>query len=341
MPNLLQPLLKRLAEGDSLARHDLETCFDEILQGNATIGQMAAFITALKMKGETPDDIAAGASVLHRRAIKIKAHDKAMDVVGTGGDEVGTWNISTATALVLAGAGIHVAKHGNRAVSSKSGAADVLMALGVNLEADMELVQQALDEARICFMLAPRHHSAMRHVAPVRAELGYRTIFNMLGPLSNPAMVKRIMVGVFDKKWLKPFAQALHDLGTTHALVVHGRDGLDEITTTDTTDGVLLKEGKMSEITISPEDIGLPRAQAKHLIGGTPEDNARALLDVLTGAKSPYRDIVVLNASGALFGGGHADDLKMGGEMAAESLDSGKAHEALKGLIAITNKEQA
>ncbi|NBQ82824.1 MAG: anthranilate phosphoribosyltransferase, partial [Alphaproteobacteria bacterium] len=224
----LKPLIKSIAEGDALNRAEMETCFDTILEGDASPVQMAAFITALKMKGETPLDIAAGASVLRRRAVTISADDAAMDVVGTGGDGIGTWNISSATAFVMAGAGIPVAKHGNRAISSKSGAADVLSSLGIHLDAEMGLVQRALDEAGICFLMAPRHHAAMRHVGPIRTELGYRTIFNMLGPLSNPALVKRIMVGVFDRQWLRPFAEALHDLGTTHALVVHGRDGLDE-----------------------------------------------------------------------------------------------------------------
>lgn len=337
MSDTLKPLLKRMTEGDSLTRADIETCFDEILEGNATTAQMSAFVTALKMKGETPDDIAAGASVLRARAVRISASDQAMDIVGTGGDGIGTWNISSATAFVVAGAGVPVAKHGNRAVSSKSGAADVLMALGINLDADMALVQAALERARVCFLMAPRHHSAMRHVGPVRAELGYRTIFNMLGPLSNPAMVKRIMVGVFDRKWLHPFAEALKDLGTTHALVVHGRDGLDEVTTTTATDAVLLRDGAITEMVISPEDIGLPMAETKDLIGGTPDDNAAALAALMDGANNAYRDIVVLNAAAALLGGGHADSLQHGAEMATQSLDSGAARAALDQLVELTN----
>ncbi|MCE2516964.1 MAG: anthranilate phosphoribosyltransferase [Alphaproteobacteria bacterium] len=337
MSDTLKSLLKRMTEGEALPRADMETCFDEILEGNATPAQMAAFVTALKMKGETPDDIAAGASVLRARAVRISASDAAMDIVGTGGDGIGTWNISSATAFVVAGAGVSVAKHGNRAVSSKSGAADVLLSLGINLDADMALVQAALERANVCFLMAPRHHSAMRHVGPVRAELGYRTIFNMLGPLSNPAMVKRIMVGVFDKKWLHPFAQALHDLGTTHALVVHGRDGLDEVTTTTATDAVLLRDGTMTEMVISPEDIGLPIADPKDLIGGTPDDNAAALSALMDGATGAYRDIVVLNAAAALYGAGHADSLTQGAEMATQSLDSGAARDALDKLVALTN----
>jgi len=335
----LKPLIKSIAEGDALNRAEMETCFDTILEGDASPVQMAAFITALKMKGETPLDIAAGASVLRRRAVTISADDAAMDVVGTGGDGIGTWNISSATAFVMAGAGIPVAKHGNRAISSKSGAADVLSSLGINLDAEMALVQRALDEAGICFLMAPRHHAAMRHVGPVRAELGYRTIFNMLGPLSNPALVKRIMVGVFDRQWLRPFAEALHDLGTTHALVVHGRDGLDEVTTTTATDAVLLRHGAITEMTISPEDIGLPMAKTDDLIGGTPDENAKALRGLLDGQTSAYRDIVILNTAAALFGGGHADSLSDGAAKAVQSLDSGAALAKLDQLVAITNEK--
>ena len=335
----LKPLIKSIAEGDALNRAEMETCFDTILEGDASPVQMAAFITALKMKGETPLDIAAGASVLRRRAVTISADDAAMDVVGTGGDGIGTWNISSATAFVMAGAGIPVAKHGNRAISSKSGAADVLSSLGIHLDAEMGLVQRALDEAGICFLMAPRHHAAMRHVGPIRAELGYRTIFNMLGPLSNPALVKRIMVGVFDHQWLRPFAEALHDLGTTHALVVHGRDGLDEVTTTTATDAVLLRHGAITEMTISPEDIGLPIAKTDDLIGGTPDENAKALRGLLEGQTSAYRDIVILNAAAALFGGGHADSLSDGAAKAVQSLDSGAALAKLDQLVAITNEK--
>ena len=339
MSEELKPLIKSIAEGGGLDRADMETCFDTILEGEATPVQMAAFITALKMKGETPADIAAGASVLRRKAVTITADDKAMDVVGTGGDGIGTWNISSATAFVMAGAGVSVAKHGNRAISSKSGAADVLSSLGINLDADMMLVQRALDETGICFLMAPRHHAAMRHVGPIRAELGYRTIFNMLGPLSNPALVKRIMVGVFDRQWLRPFAEALHDLGTTHALVVHGRDGLDEVTTTTDTDAVLLRHGKITEMTISPNDIGLPLAKTEDLIGGTPDENAKALRALLEGQQSAYRDIVILNTAAALFGGGHAESLDDGANQAMQSIDGGMALAKLDQLVSITNEK--
>ena len=333
----LKTLDQTIANGGALTRQEMETCFDTILEGDATPVQMAAFITALKMKGETPQDIAAGASVLRRRAVTVSAYDMAMDVVGTGGDGIGTWNISSATAFVMAGAGVQVAKHGNRAISSKSGAADVLSSLGINLDADMDQVQKALD-AGICFLDGPAPpRAAMRHVGPIRAELGYRTIFNMLGPLSNPAMVKRIMVGVFDRQWLNPFAEALHDLGTSHALVVHGRDGLDEVTTTTETDAVLLRDGKITEMVISPLDIGLPMAKTDDLIGGTPDENAVALKALLDGEKSAYRDIVILNTAAALMGGGHAETLAEGAEKAISSIDTGAACAKLDQLIAITN----
>ena len=337
MSDILKAHLKALTEVGGIDRASMEACFDEILEGNATPTQMSAFLTALKINGETPQDIAAGATVLRRRAVRISADDETIDVVGTGGDGIGTWNISSATAFVLAGAGIKVAKHGNRAVSSKSGAADVLLSLGINLDADMSLVQQALDTAHICFLMAPRHHSAMRHVGPIRAELGYRTIFNMLGPLSNPAMVKRIMVGVFDKKWLTPFAQALSDLGTSHALVVHGRDGLDEVTTTGETDAVLLRDGTITEMVISPRDIGLPIADPKDLIGGNPDENAAALSALLDGAQNAYRDIVVLNAAAAMMGTGHAEHLQEGADKAIAAIDQGHARAALNKLIDVTN----
>ncbi|MGC6485703.1 MAG: anthranilate phosphoribosyltransferase [Candidatus Puniceispirillales bacterium] len=338
MTDTLKSLIRQLAEGEVLDRSAMETCFDTILEGEAGAGQIAAFLTALKMRGETPEDITAGASVLRQRAVTINAPDEAMDIVGTGGDGIGTWNISSATAFVVAGCGVPVAKHGNRAVSSKSGAADVLLELGINLDADMALVQRALDEAKICFLMAPRHHSAMRHVGPIRVELGYRTIFNMLGPLSNPALVRRIMVGVFDKQWLRPFAEALATLGTTHAMVVHGRDGLDEVTTTGTTDAVCLRDGGIVEMEIHPSTIGVDEADPKDLIGGTPQENAAALTAILDGAEGAYRDIVLLNAATALFAGGHAATIGEGGDMARRSIADGAARAALENLVRITNE---
>ena len=338
MTDMLKPLIRRLADGEVLDRGEMETCFDTILEGSAGAAQIAAFLTALKLRGETPEDITAGASVLRQRAVTINAPENAMDIVGTGGDGIGTWNISSATAFVVAGCGIPVPKHGNKAVSSKSGAADVLLELGINLDADMTLVQRALDEAGICFLMAPRHHSAMRHVGPIRAELGYRTIFNMLGPLSNPALVKRIMVGVFDAKWLQPFAKALATLGTTHAIVVHGSDGLDEVTTTGITHAACLRDGGIIDMEIHPSAIGVDEADPQELIGGTPAENAAALMALLDGSENAYRDIVLLNAATALLAGGHVENLAEGGDRARHAIASGAAKAALDHLVRITNE---
>ncbi len=336
MSDTLKQLLKLLTENQSLSPADTENCFVEIIKGEATEIQISAFITALKMKGETAEDIAAGSSVLRRLAVTIPGHPDAIDIVGTGGDGIGTWNISTAASFVVAGTGIPVAKHGNTAVSSKSGASNVLAELGINLRANVTQVQHALDEAKICFLMAPLYHSGMRHVGSVRKELAFRSIFNILGPISNPALVKRTMIGVYHKKLLTPFADALHHLGTTNALIVHGRDGLDEVTTTDKTDAVLLKDGTITEMTIDPSDIGIPMSKMDDLIGGTPQENATALTALLDGAKNAYRDIVVLNAAAAMFGAGHADSLNEAADRAIISIDSGAAKAALAELARIT-----
>lgn len=338
MSDILTSLTKQITEGAVLPPEQMTAGFDEMMAGQASPVQMAAFLIALKMRGETPSDIAAGAASLRRNALTLPAPDSAMDIVGTGGDGIGTWNISTATALVLAGAGIPVAKHGNKAVSSKSGAADVLTALGIHLDCPAEALSEALDRANIVFLMAPRHHSAMRHVGPVRAELGVRTIFNLLGPLSNPALVKRILVGVFDARWLTPFAEALHTLGTTHAWVVHGADGLDELSTTGTNQIVTLKDGRISETTLHPSDLGLPVACLDDIRGGSAEDNAAALRALLDGTAGPYRDIVLLNAAAGFVAGGHETDLTVGLDRARHALDTGAARSALDNLVSVTNK---
>ncbi len=339
MSDTLKQLLKLLTENQSLSAAETENCFVEIITGEATEIQISAFITALKIKGETAEDIAAGSSVLRRLAVTIPGHPDAIDIVGTGGDGIGTWNISTAASFVVAGAGIPVAKHGNTAVSSKSGASDVLAELGINLKANVTQVQHALETANICFLMAPLYHSGMRHVGPVRKELAFRSIFNILGPISNPALVKRTMIGVYEKKLLMPFADALHRLGTTNALIVHGRDGLDEVTTTDKTDAVLLKDGTMTELTIDPSDIDIPIATMDNLIGGTPQENAVALTALLDGKKNAYRDIVVMNAAAAMFGSGHADSLQDAAARAITSIDSGAAKKALADLVRLTAEE--
>ncbi|NCF48703.1 MAG: anthranilate phosphoribosyltransferase [Bacteroidetes bacterium] len=337
MTDVMRKTLKTLTEGDMPSAETIRAAFHLIMNGQVSQIQTAAFLTALKIRGERVEDIAAAASVMRETALTIEAPEGAMDIVGTGGDGIGTYNISTAAAFVLAGAGVPVAKHGNKAVSSKSGAADVLTSLGINLDCDFTDISRALDDAGICFLMAPRHHSAMRHVAPVRVDLGFRTIFNMLGPLANPALVKRIMVGVFDADLCVPFAKALSALGTTHAWVVHGADGLDEVSTTGPTHVAALANGKIQEFTISPPDIGLETVSIDELKGGTPEENAASLRAVLTGAVGPYRDIVIFNAAAAMVAGGHAKNLELGAGRAAASIENGKAMTALEKLVAITN----
>jgi len=337
MSEIVKSSLTALIAGERPTPAAIQDCFTAIMEGDVGEAQMAAFLIALKIRGEQVDDIAAAATVMRAKALTISASDRAMDIVGTGGDGFGTYNWSPASAFVVAGCGIPVAKHGNRAVSSKSGAADVLTALGINVDCDIAFVERALAEVNIAFLMAPRHHSAMRHVAPVRASLGVRTIFNLLGPLSNPALVKRIMVGVFDQSYCAPFAHVLSLLGTTHAWVVHGADGLDEVSTTGKTHVASLVDGKVREFTISPEDIGVKTANMDQLRGGDGEHNARYLRALLEGETGPYRDIVLFNAAAALVAGGHVANLSDGAAMAVASIDDGKALAALNGLIAITN----
>ena len=337
MSDVIKTALTALISGARPGPAAIRDCFNEIMDGAVNDAQMAAFLTALQIRGEQVDDIAAAATVMREKATTISASDATMDIVGTGGDGIGTYNISTAAAFVVAGCGVPVAKHGNKAVSSQSGAADVLSALGIRLDCDFACLTQALDEACIAFLMAPRHHAAMRHVGPVRAELGIRTIFNLLGPLANPALVKRIMIGVFDKAWCAPFAHALAQLGTTHAWVVHGSDGLDEVTTTGVTHVAALENGKVREFTISPDDFGIDTASLNDLRGGSPEENAEYLRALLDGATGAYRDIVIMNAAVALVAGGHETDLKTGAKRARHSIDDGHARNALDALVHITN----
>jgi anthranilate phosphoribosyltransferase len=294
---------------------------------------------ALRVRGETVDEIAGAVRAMRARMTRLKAPPGAIDTCGTGGDNSGSWNISTATAFVVAACGVPVAKHGNRAMSSKTGAADVLAALGVHLDADMALVRKALWEANICFMLAPRHHSAMRHVGPTRVELGTRTIFNLMGPMSNPAGAARQLIGVFSRDWIEPMASVLGRLGTERAWVVHGSDGMDEITTTGPTFVAELNRGKVACFEVTPEAVGIGRATAADLKGGDAATNARAIRDLFAGAKGPYRDVVLLNAAAALLVAGKAEDLKAGRALAERAIDSGAARSALDRLVAITNEK--
>jgi anthranilate phosphoribosyltransferase len=301
--------------------------------GNATPAQMGAFLMGLKVRGETAEELAGGAKVLRAKVQRVQAPEGAIDIVGTGGDHHGTYNVSSCSALVVAGAGVPVAKHGNRAFTSKSGSADVLGALGINLDLPIETLEKAITTAGVCFLMAPRHHSAMRNVAGPRVELApTRTIFNLLGPMSNPALVKRQLVGVFDRRWLRPVAEALGQLGLERALVVHGQDGMDEITTTTATWAASLENGKVTEIEIAPEDVGVPRATLAVLKGGDATHNADAIRGVLSGQRNAFRDIVILNSAAALMVAGKAKDLKQGAEMAVESIDGGKAHKTLETL---------
>ena len=334
----LRPFLAKVADGNSLSADEAVQAFDIIMSGDATPAQIGAFLMALRVRGETVDEIAGAARVMRAKARHVKAPEGAIDTVGTGGDSAGTFNVSTATAIVLAGCGVAVAKHGNRAVSSKAGSADTLAALGVNLDADYPLVEAALAEAGLCFMLAPRYHSAMRNVGPARVEMGVRTIFNLLGPISNPALVTRQLVGVFDRKWVVPVAEVLKALGSVHAWVVHGSDGLDEMTLTGPTHVAELKDGRVREFEVTPEDAGLARQSAAALKGGDGTENAATMRHLLAGQPGPLRDFVLLNAAAALIVAGKAMDLKQGVLRAAASIDSGKALAALDKLVAVTNR---
>jgi len=332
----MRPIIARVAAGEQLDEADAEAAFELIMSGEATPAQVAGFLMALRVRGETVAEITGAARVMRAKMTRIGAPAGAIDVCGTGGDAQGTWNISTAVAFVVAGCGVAVAKHGNRALSSKSGAADVLGALGVNTEADLKLVQQALTENGTACMMAPRHNAAMRHVAGPRLELGTRTIFNLLGPLSNPAGVSRQLVGVFSAQWVQPLAEVLGRLGAEKAWVVHGSDGLDEVTTTGPTAVGEWDQGKVRAFEITPEEAGLPRAEAAALKGGDAPTNALALSAVLDGHPGPYRDIVLLNAAAALMVAGKARSLKEGVALAARSIESGAARHKLQRLIGIS-----
>jgi anthranilate phosphoribosyltransferase len=337
----LKALIARVADGHALGVDEARAGFEALMSGNATPAQMGGFLMALRVRGETIDEITGAAGVMRAKAAKISAPDDAIDIVGTGGDAIGTWNVSTATSIVVAACGVPVAKHGNRALSSRSGAADVLTALGVNTDAEFAAIERAIREARIGFMMAPRHHAAMRNVAGPRVELGTRTIFNLLGPLSNPALVRRQLVGVFAERWIEPLAVTLGNLGSTRAWVVHGSDGMDEITTTGPTAVAELRDGAVRRFAIAPEDAGLPRAALAELKGGTPAENAAAIMALLGGKPGPFRDIVLFNAAAALIVAGQLQTLPDGVQRAAQAIDGGAAMATLSSLIAITNAPPA
>jgi len=334
-------LLGKVADGKSLSEAESERAFDIMMSGDATPSQMGAFLMALRVRGETVEEITGAVRVMRAKAIQVAAPEGAMDIVGTGGDASGTFNISTATAIVVAGCGVPVAKHGNRAASSKSGSADVLSALGVDIEADFEKVEQAIREANIGFLMAQRHHGAMRNVGPTRVELGTRTIFNILGPLSNPAGVKRLLVGCFSRHWIEPMAEVLGKLGAERVWVMHGSDGLDELTTTGVSYVAEYRDGAISALEVTPEDAGIAGARPEDLKGGTPEENAAALRALLDGAHGAYRNIAVYNAAAALVVAGKASDLRDGAKQAAAAIDSGKAKAAFDKLVSIAGLQAA
>jgi anthranilate phosphoribosyltransferase len=330
-------LIAKVATGASLTRDEAANAFDRMMSGEATPSQMGGLLMALRVRGETVDELTGAVTTMRAKMLAVKAPPDAIDVVGTGGDASGSFNISTCAAFIVAGASVPVAKHGNRALSSRSGAADVLQALGVKIDLSPDQVGRCIREAGIGFMFAPAHHPAMKNVGPTRVELGTRTIFNLLGPLSNPASVKRQMIGTFSKHWIVPMAQVLNNLGSECVWVVHGSDGLDEITTSGPTSVAALENGKVRTFEVTPEDAGLARVKPEALRGGDGVQNAKALLDVLKGKPGPFRDVSILNAAAALIVAGNAKDLKEGAALAAKSIDSGEAEGSLDRLIAVSN----
>ena len=321
----LKPILARLANAERLAESESEEAFGIIMGGEATPAQIAGLLMAMRVRGETVAEMTGAVRAMRARMTAIEAPPEAMDIVGTGGDAAGTLNISTATAMVVAGCGVPVAKHGNRALSSKSGAADAISALGVSLDVPIERLPAVLAEAGMVFLMAPRHHASMRHAAGPRVELGTRTIFNLLGPMANPARVKRQMTGAFAPEWLRPMAETLARLGTERAWLVHGQ-GLDELTLAGESHVVSLEaDGSLREFMVSPEDAGLSRAPASAIKGGDPAENAAALEALLKGAPGAYRDVVLLNAAAALIVAGRAETLREGAAIAARAIDDGAA----------------
>jgi anthranilate phosphoribosyltransferase len=329
-------LIAKAASGASLTRAEAASGFQAMMSGEATPSQMGGLLMALRVRGETVEEITGAVTVMREKMLRVAAPEDAIDVVGTGGDASGSYNISTCASLIVAGAGVPVAKHGNRALSSRSGAADVLQALGVKIDLTPDDVGRCIREAGIGFMFAPAHHPAMKNVGPTRVELGTRTIFNLLGPLSNPAGVSRQMVGVFSRHWVEPLAQVLANLGSTAAWVVHGSDGLDEITISGPTFVAALENGVVKKFEIAPEDVGLTRARPEALRGGDATVNAQALTGVLKGDAGAYRDVSLLNAGAALVVAGRAPNIAEGVGLAAKSIDSGEALRRLDRLIAVS-----
>lgn len=337
MSERIKPYLAKVAGGKALTRSEAETAFSILMSGEATPTQIGGLLMALRVRGESVDEIAGAVSAMRANMTRVEAPEGTVDIVGTGGDNSGTVNISTASAFVIAGCGVPVAKHGNRALSSRSGAADVLAALGVDIDLKPDQLSEVIREAGLAFLFAPNHHAAMRHVGPSRKELGTRTMFNILGPMTNPAGVTRLLIGVFGSEWIEPMAETLRELGTEAAWVVHG-DGLDEMTTTGETKVAELKNGEIRTFTVNPEDVGLKIAHLSDIRGGEAADNALRLSALLSGEAGAYRDIVCLNSGGALVVAGKAKDLSEGVAMAQNAIDGGRAQAALDRLVSVTQR---
>ena len=337
MSDALKPLIGAAADR-ALTRAEAEAAFAILFEGEATPSQIGGLLMALRTRGETVEEFAAAAAVMRAKCTPVKAPEGAIDIVGTGGDGKGTLNISTATAFVVAGAGVPVAKHGNRNLSSKSGAADALGQMGIDVMVGPDVVERALAENGIAFMMAPIHHPAMKHVMPTRIELGTRTIFNILGPLTNPAGVKRQLTGAFSRALIRPMAETLRELGSEKAWLVHGGDGTDELSIAGLSWVAALEDGEVTERELHPEQAGLPVHPFEALLGGTPEENGHAFRALLDGAKSAYRDAVLLNAAAALMVADRVSTLPEGVEMASESIDSGAALAKVRGLAHITTE---
>ncbi|HEY4203762.1 MAG TPA: anthranilate phosphoribosyltransferase [Xanthobacteraceae bacterium] len=333
----LKAIIGKVATGATLTRDEAANAFDRMMSGEATPSQLGGILMAMRVRGETVDEITGAVTAMRAKMLHVKAPADAVDIVGTGGDGSGSVNVSTCASFIVAGAGVPVAKHGNRALSSKSGAADCLAALGVKIDLTPDQVSRCVRDTGIGFMFAPAHHPAMKNVGPTRVELGTRTIFNLLGPLSNPANVKRQMVGVFSRQWVQPLAQVLKNLGADSVWVVHGSDGLDEITLTGPTFVSALEGGTIRSFEVTPEEAGLPRANGDALKGGDADANAAALSGVLEGKPGAYRDVALLNAAATLMVAGRAKDLKEGVAIGTKSLDSGAAAERLARLINVSN----
>lgn len=334
---MIKEAISIIIQNISLSESEMAECMTEIMEGRATDAQIGAFLTALRIKGETIEEITAAAKIMREKATKINAPEGIIDTCGTGGDMSGTFNISTTTAIVVAAAGVPVAKHGNRSVSSQSGSADVLEALGVNIELPPEKVEKCLFETNFGFLFAPLFHPAMKFAIGPRREIGIRTIFNILGPLTNPANAKRQILGVFADRLTEPLASVLGNLGAVDAMVVHGEDGLDEITVCDGTRVSRYKDGKVETFYITPEDFGFKKADCKYLAGGSKNENAEITLSILNGDKGPKRDIVLMNSAAAIVVAGLAQDFKTAREIAEESIDSKKALQKLEEIKKATN----